>query len=77
MKITEIKELPLRYKDTVSSKTKQFKGNLNDFKAELMANWGVTKKVTDDTKILFYVLKNGKIAARWDPIMNTGILYVK
>lgn len=76
MLISEIKELPLRYKQKAGSKEEKFT-SLHDFKAALTATWGVVKKTTDDTKIMYYLTKNGLVAGYWNGFDRFGIVYKK
>ena len=76
MLISEIKEIPLRYQPTAGSKREKFTA-LHDFKAAMTATWGVVKKTTDDTKVTYYLTKNGLVAGYWNGFDSLGIVYKK
>ena len=77
MKLTELKDTPLRFIPKAGNKSEKYDGALQDFKASIARNHGVVKKKTDDTKIVYYVTNKGSVAGVWDPILKVGTVYFK
>lgn len=79
MLLTELRDdKPLRYEPTAGAKRKIFDGSMHDFKAEIMAKHGVVKrKIDPNTKVVYFLTKQGLVAASWDPFASKGVVFSK
>ncbi len=77
MKLTELKDQPLRFIPKAGNKSRKYDGSMTDFKADISRTHGVVKKKTDETKIIHYVNNKNVVVAIWDPMLKVGTVFFK